>query len=131
MNGKHPIEAGDGEYFQDRTLAARQGELTAPLPHPLEHADQNAQAARVEELDLPEVDEDVLGSLFRLVQERFAQLRRGGEVDLTGHLDDRPLRFVTSADGDLDDDAPDWLTGVRGTSAPVVYGALREPGSDE
>ena len=52
--------------------------------HPLEHAEEDAEADGVEEVDAGEVDHDPARAQGRQPYGLLAELRCGGQVELTG-----------------------------------------------
>ena len=61
-------------------------------PQALEHADEDAQAGRVEELDPLHVHEDAVGTGVDQLVQAFAEPGRGVDVDLAADLQDRVIR---------------------------------------
>jgi hypothetical protein len=83
VDAEHLGEAGDAEDLEDALLRADQVKRPVVRAHPLEPADQDPEARRVEELDLLHVDYQLVVLLVDELDEELAQARRGVDVDLT------------------------------------------------
>ena len=55
----------------------------------LQSSDQHPEPGRVQEVDLLQVDDDVVGPVAHQLDQLLAELRRGVHVDLPGHLEHR------------------------------------------
>src|SRR5687767_10655083 len=62
VNDEHLRQAGDAGDLEETVLGADQIERAVVGPDLLESADEDAQAGRVEELDVLHVDDDVVGA---------------------------------------------------------------------
>src|SRR5918995_682205 len=81
-------EAGDAEDLEEAVLVADQVERALVGAYLLQAAHQDAQAGRVEELDVLHVDDDVVGAGGDELGELVAQPRGGVDVDLATDGDD-------------------------------------------
>jgi hypothetical protein len=68
---------------------------------PLQPADEDAEARRVQEVDVLHVHDEVVGTARHEVDELLAQLRRGVDVDLATHHDDGAVALGTGRQGQV------------------------------
>jgi hypothetical protein len=67
----------------------------------LEPADEHAEPGRVQEVDLLQVDDDVVGAVADQLDQLLAQLWRGVDVDLTGHLEHRVVVILAHVEVEI------------------------------
>src|SRR5215218_1826557 len=94
-------QAGDAEDLEDLLLGADELERAVVVADPLEPADQHAETGRVQEVDLLEVDDDVVGPVADQLDELLAELRRGVDVDLAGHFEHRVAAILAHVEVEI------------------------------
>jgi hypothetical protein len=90
VDREHLREPGDLEHLQDAALRADEDELAVVAAHPLEAADEHAEAGRVEEVHALEVDDDLVLALTDELDEALSEAGCGVHVDLTLDRQHRP-----------------------------------------
>src|SRR6188472_2032683 len=88
VDHEHLRQAGDAEDLEEPVLVAHQVERALVGAHLLQAADQDAEAGRVEELDVLHVDDDVVGAGGDELGELVPQARSRVDVDLSPDGDD-------------------------------------------
>src|SRR3954452_5557632 len=101
VDGEHLREAGDPEDLEDALLGAHQAQRALVGADALEAADEHTETGGVEEVDVLHVHDEVVGPAADEVDELFAQLGGGVDVDLAAHLDDGAIALGTSAEGQV------------------------------
>ena len=108
MDVEGSVEAGDLEDLRDPLLGADERQVAVEAAEPLHATDQHAEAGRVEELHLVEVDHDLLGTGTRQLHQLLPQTRSGGQIHLTSNRQHRE-RLPALVDLELQVHAPETL----------------------
>ena len=89
MQRKGLVQTGDLEDLDDLVLSHHDREVTASGAHPLEPLHQDTEARGVQEVHLFHVHHEVDGACINQIHDGLAQPRRGVDIDLSAHGENR------------------------------------------
>src|SRR5207245_7390452 len=99
VDGEHLGQTGNAEDLENALLGADQPQRALVRAYSLEAADEHAEPGRVEEVDVLHVDDQVVVAARHEVDELFAQLRGGVDVDLAADRHDSTVALSPRRQG--------------------------------
>ncbi len=82
------------QQTRDRAVADDKAERAAALGRAAMRADEDAEAGRIEKLELREIDDEMMAAVFRRVAQRGAHRRRRREIEAAAQLEDQRVATV-------------------------------------